>query len=173
MRYTRRQFVLMMTLSDTGATINVVPWVYGPEILPLEARTRGTAISVSAHWLWNFFIVMISKCSMTPTPPTHPPHIHSNDRLQLPSSSTASTGEPTLSSQSPTHPSFRSYTCFTLRQVTSVWKTLTKSSFRTECKTMLRETRLMGLEKRSRGARVKVMLRIRWRKRFEGRHSYE
>ena len=33
--------------------------VYGPEILPLEARTRGTAISVSAHWLWNFFIVMI------------------------------------------------------------------------------------------------------------------
>lgn len=34
--------------------------VYGPEILPLEARTRGTAISVSAHWLWNFFIVMIS-----------------------------------------------------------------------------------------------------------------
>ena len=32
----------------------------GPEILPLEARTRGTAISVSSHWLWNFFIVMIS-----------------------------------------------------------------------------------------------------------------
>ncbi|KAK3684562.1 hypothetical protein LTR37_020165 [Vermiconidia calcicola] len=43
-----------------GGTINVVPWVYGPEILPLEARTRGTAISVSAHWLWNFFIVMVS-----------------------------------------------------------------------------------------------------------------
>jgi MFS family permease len=61
-----------------GGTINVVPWgkrvdlstirgqradintVYGPEILPLEARTRGVAISVSAHWLWNFFIVMIS-----------------------------------------------------------------------------------------------------------------
>lgn len=43
-----------------GATINVVPWVYGPEILPLEARARGTAISVSAHWTWNFFIVMIT-----------------------------------------------------------------------------------------------------------------
>ncbi|SMY21888.1 unnamed protein product [Zymoseptoria tritici ST99CH_1A5] len=43
-----------------GGTVNVVPWVYGPEILPLEARTRGTAISVSSHWLWNFFIVMIS-----------------------------------------------------------------------------------------------------------------
>ena len=44
-----------------GGTVNVVPWVYGPEILPLEARTRGTAISVSSHWLWNFFIVMICK----------------------------------------------------------------------------------------------------------------
>jgi hypothetical protein len=44
-----------------GGTVNVVPWVYGPEILPLEARTRGTAISVSSHWMWNFFIVMICK----------------------------------------------------------------------------------------------------------------
>ena len=35
-----------------GATVNVVPWVWGPEILPLEARTRGTAISVSSHWMW-------------------------------------------------------------------------------------------------------------------------
>lgn len=43
-----------------GASVNVVPWVYGPEILPLEARTRGTAISVSSHWMWNFFIVMIT-----------------------------------------------------------------------------------------------------------------
>lgn len=34
--------------------------MYGPEILPLEARSRGTAISVSAHWTWNFFIVMIT-----------------------------------------------------------------------------------------------------------------
>ena len=35
-----------------GGTINVVPWVYGPEVLPLEARARGTAISISAHWTW-------------------------------------------------------------------------------------------------------------------------
>lgn len=42
-----------------GASVNVVPWVWGPEILPLQARTRGTAISVSAHWMWNFCIVMI------------------------------------------------------------------------------------------------------------------
>lgn len=68
-----------------GGTLNVVPWVYvrvplprvvikvmtrsertdspdlkGPEILPLEARSRGTAISVSSHWTWNFFVVMIT-----------------------------------------------------------------------------------------------------------------
>lgn len=36
-----------------GASVNVVPWVWGPEILPLEARARGTAISVSAHWMWS------------------------------------------------------------------------------------------------------------------------
>lgn len=36
-----------------GASINVVPWVWGPEILPLEARTRGTAISVASHWMWS------------------------------------------------------------------------------------------------------------------------
>lgn len=42
-----------------GGTINCVPWVYGPEILPLEARTRGVAISISSHWTWNFFVVMM------------------------------------------------------------------------------------------------------------------
>ncbi|MCJ1333108.1 hypothetical protein MMC10_009802 [Thelotrema lepadinum] len=50
-------FVFMLVF---GATINVVPWVYGPEILPLEARARGTAISVASHWMWNFFVVMIT-----------------------------------------------------------------------------------------------------------------
>ncbi|KAK0306050.1 hypothetical protein LTR01_006398 [Friedmanniomyces endolithicus] len=43
-----------------GATVNVVPCVWGPEILPLEARARGVAISVSSHWMWNFCIVMIT-----------------------------------------------------------------------------------------------------------------
>ena len=43
-----------------GGTINVVLWVYGLEILLLYARTRGTAISVSSHWLWNFLVVMIT-----------------------------------------------------------------------------------------------------------------
>lgn len=48
-----------------GGTVNVVPWVWGPEILPLEARARGTAISVSAHWLNNFIIVTITPILIT------------------------------------------------------------------------------------------------------------
>ncbi|KAM5343601.1 hypothetical protein ACJ41O_012138 [Fusarium nematophilum] len=43
-----------------GASMNCVPWVYVPEILPLQARTRGTAIGVSSNWLWNFTVVMIT-----------------------------------------------------------------------------------------------------------------
>lgn len=43
-----------------GFSVNCVPWVYVPEILPLDARTRGTAIGVSSNWLWNFTVVMIS-----------------------------------------------------------------------------------------------------------------
>lgn len=42
-----------------GASMNCVPWVYVPEILPLHARTRGTAIGVSSNWLWNFTVVCI------------------------------------------------------------------------------------------------------------------
>ncbi|KAL6407857.1 hexose carrier protein [Ilyonectria robusta] len=43
-----------------GFSMNSVPWVYVPEILPLKARTRGTAVGISSNWLWNFFIVMIT-----------------------------------------------------------------------------------------------------------------
>lgn len=48
-----------------GATVNVVPWVWGPELLPLEARTRGTAISVSSHWMWNFVSLMLQESHTT------------------------------------------------------------------------------------------------------------
>jgi sugar transport protein len=40
--------------------VNCVPWVYVPEVLPLEARTRGSAIGISSNWLWNFTVVMIT-----------------------------------------------------------------------------------------------------------------
>lgn len=34
--------------------------MYVPEILPLEARTKGTAIGISSNWTWNFVVVMIT-----------------------------------------------------------------------------------------------------------------
>ncbi|KAL9529012.1 MFS-type transporter [Sphaerulina musiva] len=43
-----------------GATANCIPWVYVPEILPLHARAKGTAVGISSNWLWNFFVVMIT-----------------------------------------------------------------------------------------------------------------
>ncbi|KAL1641340.1 hypothetical protein SLS61_010146 [Didymella pomorum] len=43
-----------------GMSVNCVPWVYVPEILPLEARTKGTAVGISSNWLWNFTVVMIT-----------------------------------------------------------------------------------------------------------------
>lgn len=52
-----------------GMSVNCVPWVYVPEILPLEARTKGTAIGISSNWLWNFtvvsrleYIYVLSRC---------------------------------------------------------------------------------------------------------------
>lgn len=35
-----------------GATANCIPWVYVPEILPLHARAKGSAIATSSNWLW-------------------------------------------------------------------------------------------------------------------------
>jgi hypothetical protein len=43
-----------------GATMNCIPWVYVPEILPLHVRAKGTAVGISANWIWNFFVVMIT-----------------------------------------------------------------------------------------------------------------
>jgi len=42
-------FVYMLIF---GASVNCIPWCYVPEILPLHARTKGTAIGVSSNWIW-------------------------------------------------------------------------------------------------------------------------
>ena len=43
-----------------GGSLNCVPWAYAPEILPLEARTKGIAAATSSNWIWNFLVVMIT-----------------------------------------------------------------------------------------------------------------
>ncbi|KAK1658669.1 hypothetical protein BDP55DRAFT_758300 [Colletotrichum godetiae] len=43
-----------------GMGMYCVPWVVVPEILPLHARTRGTAVRFNSNWLWNFLVVMIT-----------------------------------------------------------------------------------------------------------------
>jgi MFS family permease len=35
-----------------GTSINCIPWVYVPEILPLHARVKGTAVGTSSNWIW-------------------------------------------------------------------------------------------------------------------------
>ncbi|KAL9581829.1 MAG: hypothetical protein Q9212_003663 [Teloschistes hypoglaucus] len=50
-------FTYMLTF---GASVNCIPWVYVPEILPLHVRSKGAAIGTSANALWNFFVVMIT-----------------------------------------------------------------------------------------------------------------
>lgn len=71
-----------------GGSVNVVPWVWGPEILPLQARARGTAISVSAHWIWSkcFFPPprQTSKCQMTDRLPHRFLHRHDHPRAHQP-----------------------------------------------------------------------------------------
>ncbi|ETS75143.1 hypothetical protein PFICI_13627 [Pestalotiopsis fici W106-1] len=48
-----------------GATANCIPWVYVPEILPLHARAKGTAIGISSNWLFNFLVVMVTPSLIT------------------------------------------------------------------------------------------------------------
>ncbi|KAK9364413.1 general substrate transporter [Lipomyces kononenkoae] len=50
-------FTFMLIYSMSMAS---VPWCYVPEILPLHARAKGTAIAISCNWICNFFIVMIT-----------------------------------------------------------------------------------------------------------------
>ena len=35
-----------------GASVNCIPWCYVPEILPLHARSKGTAVGISSNWIW-------------------------------------------------------------------------------------------------------------------------
>ncbi|KAG7898196.1 hypothetical protein KL935_004346 [Ogataea polymorpha] len=43
-----------------GYAMNCVPWVYAAEVLPLQLRAKGNAISVATNWICNFVIAMIT-----------------------------------------------------------------------------------------------------------------
>ncbi|KAH8666755.1 general substrate transporter [Xylariales sp. PMI_506] len=43
-----------------GASMNAIPWCYSAEILPLNARAKGTAFAVMTNWIWVFTIVMVT-----------------------------------------------------------------------------------------------------------------
>ncbi|KAI9727370.1 MAG: hypothetical protein M1834_008441 [Cirrosporium novae-zelandiae] len=41
-----------------------VPWLYCAEIMPLHLRSKGTAITTSSNWIWNFATVMMTPSTM-------------------------------------------------------------------------------------------------------------
>lgn len=41
------------------------PWSYGPELLPLRLRARGSAIATAVNWTCNFIIVEITPPAIT------------------------------------------------------------------------------------------------------------
>lgn len=51
-------FFLYMLIFGIG--IGCFTWVYGPEVLPLHVRAKGNAMGISAVWLWNFVVVMVT-----------------------------------------------------------------------------------------------------------------
>lgn len=53
-----------------GASASAIPWCYVPEILPLHARAKGTAIGISSNWLW--------VCLVEPFLPKFPAYTNQN-----------------------------------------------------------------------------------------------
>lgn len=35
-----------------GASLNAIPWCYAPEIIPLQARAKGTSLAVCWNWIF-------------------------------------------------------------------------------------------------------------------------
>lgn len=51
---------LFLYLSFFGATWLSLPWLYPAELSPLKIRTKANAVSTSANWLFNFFVVQVT-----------------------------------------------------------------------------------------------------------------
>ncbi|KAF4994128.1 hypothetical protein FDECE_13228 [Fusarium decemcellulare] len=43
-----------------GMSWNSIPWLYAPEITPLELRHVGSSVAAFSEWLWTFVIALIT-----------------------------------------------------------------------------------------------------------------
>ncbi|KAM0293765.1 hypothetical protein ACHAO9_001451 [Fusarium lateritium] len=43
-----------------GMSWNAIPWLYAPEITPLDLRHVGSSIAAFSEWLWTFVIALIT-----------------------------------------------------------------------------------------------------------------
>jgi hypothetical protein len=46
--------MLLLYEISFGMSWNAIPWLYSPEITPLEYRHIGSAVGVFSEWLWTF-----------------------------------------------------------------------------------------------------------------------
>jgi hypothetical protein len=67
----------------------ICPRVYVPEILPLHARAKGTAIGISSNWLWVSFCIhsIIAKLATNSKTELCRCHDHTNPHQQPPMAS--------------------------------------------------------------------------------------
>lgn len=42
-----------------------VPWLYGPEIMPLRHRAQSSAMSAASDWIFNYLVVQITPISIS------------------------------------------------------------------------------------------------------------
>lgn len=45
-----------------GMSWNSVPWLYAPEITPLNIRHIGAAVCCFSEWLWTFVSIWLTDC---------------------------------------------------------------------------------------------------------------
>jgi hypothetical protein len=42
-----------------------IPWLLGPEIMPLRHRTHSSAVSAASNWIFNYLVVQITPISIS------------------------------------------------------------------------------------------------------------
>jgi hypothetical protein len=45
--------------------VEPIPWLYGPEIMPLRHRTHSAALSAASDWIFNYLIVQITPIAIS------------------------------------------------------------------------------------------------------------